>query len=51
MKSILDLLPTETLAIRGGETIKVLSANLVPCNIVKFSVGNKVTTETRLPST
>lgn len=48
MKSILNLIPTETLAVRGGETLKVISADLVVGDIVKISVGNKVPADIRL---
>ncbi|RDL39931.1 Uncharacterized protein BP5553_04271 [Venustampulla echinocandica] len=51
MKSILNLLPTETLAVRDGQTVKVSSLDLVVGDIVKISVGNKVPADMRLLNT
>jgi sodium/potassium-transporting ATPase subunit alpha len=51
MKSILNLLPAETVAVREGEPRKVGSADLVVGDIVKVTIGNKVPADMRLLST
>ena len=51
MNSILNLLPDETLAVRGGETLKVASTDLVVGDVVKVNIGNKVPADIRLLST
>jgi sodium/potassium-transporting ATPase subunit alpha len=51
MKSILNLLPAETVAMREGESRKVASADLVVGDIVKVTIGNKVLADMRLLST
>jgi sodium/potassium-transporting ATPase subunit alpha len=51
MKSILNLLPAETVAMREGESRKVASADLVVGDIVKVTIGNKVPADMRLLST
>ena len=51
MKSILNLLPAETVAVRDGSSSKISSADLVVGDIVKISVGNKVPADMRLLST
>jgi sodium/potassium-transporting ATPase subunit alpha len=51
MKSILNLLPAETVAMREGESRKVASADLVVGDIVKVTIGNKVPADIRLLST
>lgn len=51
MNSILDLLPTEALVIRNGETTKINSHDLVVGDIVKISIGNKTPADMRLLST
>ncbi|KAF4631863.1 hypothetical protein G7Y89_g6261 [Cudoniella acicularis] len=51
MKSILNLLPAETLAVRDGEPRKVGSVDLVVGDIVKVVIGNKVPADLRILST
>ena len=51
MKSILDLLPAETVVVRDGDSRKVGSADLVVGDIVKVTIGNKVPADMRILST
>ncbi|KAL5113432.1 hypothetical protein ACEQ8H_008700 [Pleosporales sp. CAS-2024a] len=51
MKSILDLLPSDALVLRGGSFVKVPSADVVAGDIVRISIGNKVPADMRLLST
>ncbi|KFY88371.1 hypothetical protein V500_06370 [Pseudogymnoascus sp. VKM F-4518 (FW-2643)] len=51
MKSIMNLLPGDTLAIRDGQPLKVASADVVVGDIIKISIGNKVPADIRLLST
>ncbi|CAD0109035.1 unnamed protein product [Aureobasidium uvarum] len=51
MNAILDLLPADALVIRGGQTTKVPSTDLVVGDIVKISIGNKVPADIRLLAT
>jgi len=51
MNAILDLLPADALVIRGGQTTKVPSTDLVIGDIVKISIGNKVPADIRLLAT
>jgi sodium/potassium-transporting ATPase subunit alpha len=51
MKSILSLLPAETVVVREGESLKTASVDLVVGDIVKVSIGNKVPADMRLLST
>ncbi|OBT58133.1 hypothetical protein VE04_01665 [Pseudogymnoascus sp. 24MN13] len=51
MKSILNLLPGDTLAIRDGQPLKVASSDVVVGDIIKISIGNKVPADIRLLST
>lgn len=51
MKSILNLLPAETVALRDGESRKVGSIDLVVGDIVKVAIGNKVPADMRILST
>jgi sodium/potassium-transporting ATPase subunit alpha len=51
MNAILDLLPADALVIRGGQTTKVPSTDLVVGDIVKISIGNKVPADIRLLTT
>lgn len=51
MKSILNLLPAETVAVRDGSSSKISSADLVVGDIVKIGIGNKVPADMRLLST
>jgi sodium/potassium-transporting ATPase subunit alpha len=51
MKSILNLLPSETVVIRNGQSCKVASVDLVVGDTVKISIGNKVPADLRLLST
>jgi sodium/potassium-transporting ATPase subunit alpha len=51
MKSILNLLPAETVVVRGGELLKMPSVDLVVGDIVKISIGKKVPADIRLLST
>jgi len=48
MKSILNLLPAETVVIREGEVRNTGSVGLVVGDIVKITVGNKVPADIRL---
>ncbi|KAL5346754.1 hypothetical protein ACLOAV_007895 [Pseudogymnoascus australis] len=51
MKSILNLLPAETMVIRDGRPLKVSSSDVVVGDIIKISIGNKVPADMRLLST
>lgn len=51
MKSILNLLPAETVVVRERETRKIGSVDLVVGDIVKVTIGNKVPADMRLLST
>lgn len=51
MNAILDLLPADALVVRGGQTTKVPSTDLVVGDIVKISIGNKVPADVRLLAT
>lgn len=51
MKSILDLLPSQALALRDGHVITVEASNLVVGDIVNINIGNKVPADLRLIST
>lgn len=51
MKSILNLLPAETVVVRDGEARKVGTTDLVVGDIVKITIGNKVPADIRLLST
>ncbi|KFX97613.1 hypothetical protein V490_02711 [Pseudogymnoascus sp. VKM F-3557] len=51
MKSILSLLPGDTLAIREGQPLKVASSDVVVGDIIRISIGNKVPADIRLLST
>ncbi|KAG9814112.1 putative Na/K ATPase alpha 1 subunit, partial [Aureobasidium melanogenum] len=51
MNAILDLLPADALVVRGGQTTKVPSTDLVVGDIVKISIGNKVPADIRLLAT
>lgn len=42
MRSILNLLPIETLVIRDGQPLKVSSLDIMVGDIIKISIGNKV---------
>lgn len=48
MGSIMDLLPTETVIIRDGDTTKTTASNLVVGDIVVLSAGNKVPADMRI---
>lgn len=50
MKSILDLLPSDALALRDGSFVKIPSSDLVAGDIVRISIGNKVPADIRLLS-
>ncbi|OAA43373.1 ATPase, P-type, transmembrane domain protein [Beauveria brongniartii RCEF 3172] len=50
MKSITDLLPSESLVVRNGETVKISAAELVAGDIVHLSIGNKVPADLRILS-
>ncbi|PMB63776.1 Potassium-transporting ATPase alpha chain 1 [Beauveria bassiana] len=50
MKSITDLLPSEALVVRNGETVKIAAADLVAGDIVHLSIGNKVPADLRILS-
>ncbi|KAJ5623681.1 hypothetical protein N7490_012286 [Penicillium lividum] len=51
MKSILDLVPTDAMVVRSGETTRISAADVVVGDIVKTSVGNKVPADLRLLAT
>lgn len=51
MKSILDMVPAEALALRDGSFIKVPASTLVPGDVVKVVIGNKVPADLRLVDT
>ncbi|KAJ5376360.1 hypothetical protein N7509_013246 [Penicillium cosmopolitanum] len=51
MKSILDLVPTDAMVVRSGETTTISAADVVVGDIVKISVGNKVPADLRLLTT
>jgi sodium/potassium-transporting ATPase subunit alpha len=51
MTSILDLIPSECVVLRDGQTIKIRAAELVTGDIVRLSVGNKVPADMRLIET
>ncbi|THC93834.1 hypothetical protein EYZ11_006686 [Aspergillus tanneri] len=51
MSAILDLVPSDALVIRSGETVRVPSTHLVVGDIVKISIGNKVPADLRLVNT
>ncbi|THY98894.1 putative Na/K ATPase alpha 1 subunit [Aureobasidium pullulans] len=51
MNAILDLLPADALVVRGGQSTKVPSTDLVVGDIVKISIGNKVPADLRLLAT
>jgi len=51
MNSILDLLPSECVVIREGETNKMPASELVSGDVVLLSVGNKVPADMRLIET
>ncbi|KAJ5613412.1 hypothetical protein N7510_006606 [Penicillium lagena] len=51
MKSILDMVPTDAMVVRSGETMKISAADVVVGDIVKISVGNKVPADLRLLAT
>lgn len=48
MNSILNLLPSECLVIRGGVPTKMTASNLVIGDIVQVKLGNKVPADLRL---
>ena len=50
MRSILDLLPSDALALREGSFVKIPSTNLVAGDIVKISIGDKVPADLRILS-
>ncbi|KAG5638701.1 hypothetical protein H0H81_010926 [Sphagnurus paluster] len=51
MNSILDLLPSECIAIRDGQATKMPASELVAGDVVMLSVGNKVPADMRLIQT
>ncbi|KAG5640771.1 hypothetical protein DXG03_007248 [Asterophora parasitica] len=51
MNSILDLLPSECVTIREGQTMKMPASELVAGDVVLLSVGNKVPADMRLVQT
>ncbi|KAJ5825244.1 hypothetical protein N7474_002382 [Penicillium riverlandense] len=51
MKGILDLVPTEALVVRSGETTRISATDVVVGDIIKISVGNKVPADLRLITT
>ncbi|KAJ6109606.1 hypothetical protein N7486_001841 [Penicillium sp. IBT 16267x] len=51
MNSILNLLPSEALALRDGKQLRVSATELVAGDIVQISVGNKVPADMRLLQT
>lgn len=50
MRSITDLLPSETIVVRGGDRKKMSASELVDGDIVHLQVGNKVPADLRLLS-
>lgn len=48
MKSIVDLLPSETQVMRDGEMVSVPATELVAGDIVRLTMGNKVPADLRL---
>ncbi|OAA72196.1 ATPase, P-type, transmembrane domain protein [Cordyceps fumosorosea ARSEF 2679] len=50
MKSITDLLPSEALVVRDGQTVKISAVELVAGDIVHLSIGNKVPADLRILS-
>ncbi|OAA75411.1 ATPase, P-type, transmembrane domain protein [Akanthomyces lecanii RCEF 1005] len=50
MKSITDLLPSEALVVRDGQTIKISATELVAGDIVHLQIGNKVPADLRILS-
>ncbi|KAJ3019529.1 hypothetical protein HKX48_002006 [Thoreauomyces humboldtii] len=48
MNSILNLLPSECVVVRNGETTKILAAQLVTGDLVILSTGNKVPADCRI---
>ncbi|KAG6917761.1 hypothetical protein DXG01_001166 [Tephrocybe rancida] len=51
MNSILDLLPSECVVIRGGQTTRLPASELAVGDVVMLSVGNKVPADMRLIET
>ena len=51
MNSILDMLPHDAMVLRDGNYNKVDTANLVPGDIVRLSIGDKVPADVRLLTT
>ncbi|KAI6294292.1 hypothetical protein MCOR33_008536 [Pyricularia grisea] len=51
MKSIQNLLPSETLVIRDGQEMRLPASELVAGDVVRISMGNKVPADMRLVST
>jgi sodium/potassium-transporting ATPase subunit alpha len=51
MKSILNLLPIETMVIYDGQPLKVSSLDVIVRDIIKISIRNKVPANMRLLST
>lgn len=51
MNSILDLLPSECVVIREGQTVRMAASELVAGDVVSLSVGNKVPADMRLIQT
>ncbi|KAK5733505.1 hypothetical protein LTR17_009622 [Elasticomyces elasticus] len=51
MNSILDMLPSDALVMRQGEWTTVRTSNIVPGDVVRIRVGDKVTADLRLTTT
>jgi sodium/potassium-transporting ATPase subunit alpha len=51
MNSIMNLLPSDALVTRGGQSTKMPSSDLVVGDVVKISIGNKTPADMRILST
>lgn len=51
MNSIMNLLPSDALVTRDGQSTKINSTDLVVGDIVKISIGNKTPADMRILST